>query len=181
VRAAADHGRMTNTITFPSGERHEVLRDDAEALIVDVFKEPTGEPNVLHVHARSDERFDIVAGRMLFTVGGHAREVGPGDFVWIPRGTVHQWRVIGDEPLHGRATFTPGNAFDDFLRDYAALLDQGRADAAGMPGFRDFSLMQRRHWDDMRVATHPDVVLRAAITVGMALARLTGRTLPRHA
>src|SRR4029079_4711219 len=100
VRAAADHGRMTNTITFPSGARHEIPRDDAEALIVDVFKEPTGEPNVLHVHARSDERFDIVAGRMLFTVGGPAREVGPGDFVWIPRGTVHQWRVIGDEPLH---------------------------------------------------------------------------------
>jgi mannose-6-phosphate isomerase-like protein (cupin superfamily) len=178
VRVAADHGCMMNTITFPSGERHEVLRDDAEALIVDVFKEPTDEPNVLHVHARSDERFDIIAGRMLFTVGGHTREVGPGDFVWIPRGTVHQWRVIGDEPLHGRATFTPGNAFDDFLRDYAALLDQGRADVAGMPGFRDFSLMQRRHWDDMRVATHPDVVLRAAITVGALLAALTRRTLP---
>jgi hypothetical protein len=30
----------------------------------------------------------------------------------------------------------------------------------------------------MRVATHPDIVLRAAITLGTALARLTGRTLP---
>lgn len=169
------------TITFPSGELHEVLRDDAEALVVDVFKEPSDDPNVLHVHARSDERFDILKGRMLFTVAGHTREVGPGDFVWIPRGTVHQWRVIGDEPLHGRATFTPGNAFDDFLRDYAALLDEGRANEDGMPGFRDFSLMQRRHWQDMRVATHPDVVLRMAITVGAALARLTGRTLPASA
>jgi mannose-6-phosphate isomerase-like protein (cupin superfamily) len=169
------------TITFPSGELHEVLRDDAEALVIDVFKEPTGDPNVLHVHARSDERFDIFKGRVLFTVAGHTRAVGPGDFVWIPRGTAHQWRVIGEEPLHGRATFTPGNAFDDSLRDYAALLDEGRANGDGMPGFRDFSLMQRRHWQDMRVATHPDVVLRMAITVGAALARLTGRTLPASA
>jgi mannose-6-phosphate isomerase-like protein (cupin superfamily) len=166
------------TIYFPSGELHEVLRDDAEALVVDVHKEPTDEPNVLHVHAASDERFDIIAGRMLFTVAGHTREVGPGDFVWIPRGTAHQWRVIGDEPLHGRATFTPGNAFDDFLRDYAALLDEGRANEDGMPGFRDFSLIQRRHWRDMRVATHPDFVLRATIMVGAALAALTRRTLP---
>jgi Cupin domain len=133
---------------------------------------------VLHVHARSDERFDIFKGRMLFTVAGHTREVGAGDFVWIPRGTAHQWRVIGDEPLHGRATFTPGNAFDDFLRDYAALLDEGRANQDGKPGFRDFSLIQRRHWRDMRVAMHPDVVLRAAITLGAALAALTRRTLP---
>jgi mannose-6-phosphate isomerase-like protein (cupin superfamily) len=178
TRAAAEHGRMSTTITFPSGELHEVLRDDAEALVVDVHKEPTDEPNVLHVHAASDERFDIIAGRMLFTVAGHTREVGPGDFIWIPRGTAHQWRVIGDERLHGRATFTPGNAFDDFLRDYAALLDEGRTNEDGMPGFRDFALIQRRHWRDMRVATHPDIVLRAAITLGTALARLTGRTLP---
>jgi mannose-6-phosphate isomerase-like protein (cupin superfamily) len=166
------------TITFPSGELHEVLRDDAEALVVDVHKEPTDEPNVLHVHAASDERFDIIAGRMLFTVAGHTREVGLGDFVWIPRGTAHQWRVIGDEPLHGRATFTPGNAFDNFLRDYAALLDEGRTNEDGMPGFRDFALIQRRHWRDMRVATHPDVVLRIAVTLGAALAALTRRTLP---
>jgi mannose-6-phosphate isomerase-like protein (cupin superfamily) len=169
------------TITFPSGEVHEILRDDAEALVVDVFKEPTDEPNVLHVHGTSDERFDIFKGRMLFTVAGHTREVGPGDFVWIPRGVTHQWRVIGDEPLHGRATFTPDNAFDDFLRAYGALLHDGRANDAGMPGFRDFSLLQRRHWQDLRVASHPNVVLRAAVAVGTALAWLTGRTLPASA
>jgi len=169
---------MTNTITFPNGEVHEILRDDADALVMDVFKDPTDEPNALHVHETSDERFDILAGRMLFTVAGHTREVGPGDFVWIPRDTAHQWQVIGDEPLHGRAAFTPGNAFDDFLRDYAALLYAGRANAAGMPGLRDFALMQRRHWRSMRIATHPDVVLRAAVLAGTALAALTRRTLP---
>jgi hypothetical protein len=115
---------------------------------------------------------------MLFTVAGHTREVGPGEFVWIPRGTVHQWRVIGDEPLHGRASFMPGCDFDEFLRDYAALLANGRADEDGMPGFRDFALMQRRHWHDMRVARHPDLALRAAVAVGALLARITGRTLP---
>ena len=122
------------TIHFPSGERHDVLRADAEALVVDVHTTPSDEPNVPHVHARSDERFDVLAGRMLFTVSGHTREVGPGDFVWIPRGVVHQWRVVGDEPLHGRATFTPGCEFHHFLRDYAALLREGRTNDAGMPG-----------------------------------------------
>ena len=166
------------TILFPSGERHQVLRDDAEALVVDVHTAPSDEPNILHIHARSDERFDVLAGRMLFTVSGHTREVGPGEFIWIPRGTVHQWRVVGDEPLRGRATFTPGCDFDEFLRDYAALLRDGRTNDAGMPSFRDFALMQRRHWQDMRVAEHPDFVLRAAVAVGAMLARMTGRTLP---
>ena len=95
-----------------------------------------------------------------------------------PSGIVHHWRVIGDESLHGRATFTPGCDFDEFLRDYAALLNDGRADEDGMPGFRDFALMQRRHWQDMRVAQHPDVVLRAAVAAGALLARITGRALP---
>jgi mannose-6-phosphate isomerase-like protein (cupin superfamily) len=79
---------MTTTIDFPSGERHDVLRADADALVVDVHITPSDEPNVPHIHARSDERFEVLAGRMLFTVAGHTRDVGAGDFVWIPRGTV---------------------------------------------------------------------------------------------
>jgi mannose-6-phosphate isomerase-like protein (cupin superfamily) len=168
---------MTTTIDFPSGERHDVLRADADALVVDVRIAPS-EPNVPHIHARSDERFDVLAGRMLFTVAGHTREVGPGDFVWIPRATVHQWRAVGDEPLHGRATFTPGCEFHLFPRDYAALLHAARTDADGMPGFRDFALMQRRHWMDMRVAEMPDLLLRAAVAAGAALAAVTGHKLP---
>ncbi|MCW2984755.1 MAG: hypothetical protein JWR63_2325 [Conexibacter sp.] len=75
-------------------------------------------------------------------------------------------------------TFTPGCRFHDFLRDFAALEHAGRTDAAGMPGLRDFALLQRRHWADLRVTTAPRPVLRVLVWAGVALAAVTGRHLP---
>jgi hypothetical protein len=82
------------------------------------------------------------------------------------------------ESLRARVQFTPGCSFHEFLRDYAAVLAAGRTNAAGMPGVRDFSLLQRRHWDDLRIATVPAPLLRAAVGAGAAVAALTGHRLP---
>jgi mannose-6-phosphate isomerase-like protein (cupin superfamily) len=163
------------TIVFPSGQRHHVLAADAERLVIAFTVAPMDAPNVPHVHDSSDEVFEVLGGHLLFTLAGVAHHLAAGDSIVIPRGAEHFWQVVGDADLSARVTFTPGCRFHEFLRDFAALESAGRG---GSPGLRDFALLQRRHWRDLRVTTMPRALLRVVVGVGVALAAVTGRRLP---
>ena len=51
-------------------------------------------------HTHGIDKIDaVVSGRFRLVVGGHLAVLGPGDWVAIPRGSVHSATVIGDEPV----------------------------------------------------------------------------------
>lgn len=58
---------------------------------------PGGGPPV-HVHTEDDESFLILEGRFLIIRGDEQREVGPGDYVYGPRGVPHGFTNIGETP-----------------------------------------------------------------------------------
>lgn len=60
-----------------------------------------------HVHTREDETFYLLSGRVEFLLGDERIVAGPGDFVNVPRGTVHCFRGIGPEDARMILTFTP--------------------------------------------------------------------------
>jgi mannose-6-phosphate isomerase-like protein (cupin superfamily) len=167
-----------DVIDFPDGQRHAVVADDGDRLVIDFTVPPMDRPNAPHAHDAADELFEVAAGHLLFTLNGVAHHLAAGDAIVIPRGAEHCWQVVGDRDLEARVTFTPGCAFDAFLRDLAALHRAGRIGAEGKPGFRDFALLQRRHWPHLRVTSVPKPVLRVAIGAGAACAAITGRRLP---
>ena len=48
-----------------------------------------------HVHSREDESFYIVSGSLEILLGDKTYQAKRGDFVYIPRGTVHSSRMLG--------------------------------------------------------------------------------------
>jgi len=51
-------------------------------------------------HTHGVDKIDaVVSGRFRLVVGGHLAVLGPGDWVAIPRGSVHSAAVVGDEPV----------------------------------------------------------------------------------
>lgn len=51
-------------------------------------------------HKHDVDKIDaVVSGRFRLVVRGHMKVLTPGDWVEIPRGTVHSATVIGDEPV----------------------------------------------------------------------------------
>ena len=51
-------------------------------------------------HRHEVDKIDaVVAGRFRLVIGGHLTVLGPGDWVDVPRGTVHNATVIGDEAV----------------------------------------------------------------------------------
>jgi quercetin dioxygenase-like cupin family protein len=72
-------------------------------LIADVA--PNGGPPP-HVHHMEEEQFYVLKGQLTFSVGDQTFQVEAGDFVHIPRETVHSFKN-GRSPARLLATFSP--------------------------------------------------------------------------
>jgi quercetin dioxygenase-like cupin family protein len=81
-------------------------------LLVDVA--PHGGPPP-HVHHREEEQFYILYGELTFSVGDQTFQANIGDFIHIPRETVHSFK---NGPLSSRilATFSPAG-IEGFFRE----------------------------------------------------------------
>lgn len=120
------------------GERLDVLGDrqtvkisgaetgGAFALIENVNPPGTGIPP--HVHHREDEAFYVLEGRVEFTVEGEAHEVEAGAVVFLPRGTAHGFRVVGDRPARMLILLAPAG-LEAYFRRLAALEGPPEPDA----------------------------------------------------
>ncbi|QUH06222.1 quercetin 2,3-dioxygenase [Saccharopolyspora erythraea] len=69
---------------------------------------PPGDGPPPHVHANEDEGIYVLAGELEFFTDGRTFLAGPGDFVFVPRGTVHALRNVGIHPGKTLTMYTPG-------------------------------------------------------------------------
>ena len=78
-----------------------------------------------HVHTREDEGIYVIDGVLTAEVGDQCFEVGPGAFLWMPRGRPHTFANLGDKPLRAVGLINP-SGFEQFfteLADYLASTD----------------------------------------------------------
>lgn len=74
----------------------------------------------LHRHAREDEWFYVLEGRITAEVDGRRVELAPGDSVFLPRGTAHTYQNFTDAPARMLVMTTPGG-FDRFFAECSAM------------------------------------------------------------
>lgn len=112
----------------PSGEGvHRWVSDDVYTIkatakntngslgLVEASIPPGGGPPA-HAHMNADEAFYMLSGELEFLDGDRTFIAGPGDFVFVPRGTRHRFKNIGIHP--GRMLFlsTPGGLEEPFIQ-----------------------------------------------------------------
>jgi quercetin dioxygenase-like cupin family protein len=68
-----------------------------------------------HVQRYDDEAFFVIEGRYSVLVGEDQIELGPGGYVFIPRGTVHAFTNPGSEPARMLVFVTPGGIHEQFV------------------------------------------------------------------
>jgi quercetin dioxygenase-like cupin family protein len=59
------------------------------------------EPGTVFPDHRHDvDKIDaVLSGRFRLVVRGHMKLLGPGEWIEIPRGTIHNATVVGDQPV----------------------------------------------------------------------------------
>lgn len=97
----------------------------AYSLVEETLLDDEGPP--LHVHDHEEEAFYVLEGRGVFVVGEERRELGPGDFVIVPRGAAHALARAGGEDLRMLVVTSPAGLEQFFVEV------QSREAAAGSP------------------------------------------------
>jgi quercetin dioxygenase-like cupin family protein len=92
------------------GDRVSFLITGAEShggcFIVEGVVAPGGGPPA-HLHHFEDESFYMLEGTATFQAGGKTIHAKPGDFIHIPRGTVHSLRNDGTVPARALIVISP--------------------------------------------------------------------------
>lgn len=103
-----------------------------------LFEEVDPADTPLHVHEHEDELFYVLEGEHVFTVGDEEFRVGPGGFVFAPRGVPHaQRRVV---PRTGRElVLTSPGGLEGFFFELA------EADRAGDLGPEAYARASKRY------------------------------------
>jgi len=76
------------------------IRSKLEALGYRVARWVYGPGTVFPDHTHGVDKIDaVIAGRFRLVLSGHLAVLGPGDWIEIPRGAVHNAAVVGDEDV----------------------------------------------------------------------------------
>ncbi len=77
---------------------------------------PPGLGSPYHVHQHEDEAFYVLEGEIRFFSDGPSQVLGPGGFVFLPRGIPHGFRTEGNAPSRSLLIATPGG-FEGFVAE----------------------------------------------------------------
>lgn len=67
-----------------------------------------------HYHSVEDETFHVLEGRVAFLLDGEWREIAPGGSAFMPRGVIHTFKNVGDQPSRMLITTMP-SGFEKFF------------------------------------------------------------------
>ena len=68
---------------------------------------PPGGGSPPHYDSNEDETFYVLEGRVAFLADGQWRENSLGDSAFMPRGVIHTFKNVGDQPSRILITATP--------------------------------------------------------------------------
>ena len=80
-----------------------------------------------HIHSREDESFYIVSGKLEILLGDKTFQAKRGDFVYIPRGTIHQFKNVGSDSAVQLVTFVPAGIECFFQEVFPEVKDRNAA------------------------------------------------------
>ncbi|MEO0338337.1 MAG: cupin domain-containing protein [Bacteroidota bacterium] len=116
------------TLVFPNAITLKILlsgkdTDGSQAVFEDIVAPGVGPGR--HIHHHQDEIFFFLEGNFIAEVGGKMFDFKPGDVAFIPRGTVHAFKNIGDTTGKLRYIFSPAHTIEEMFRAFYAELQQG--------------------------------------------------------
>ncbi|MGH2359184.1 MAG: quercetin 2,3-dioxygenase [bacterium] len=88
---------------------------------------PAGGGPPPHIHSREDESFYVVSGNLEILLGDSTYQAKAGDFVFVPRGTVHRFKNVGGSTAVQLVTFVPAGMEGFFREAFPPVTDRTAA------------------------------------------------------
>lgn len=123
---------MTELVHDPVRRQRLGFHRDGDVLHTEVWAAPDSDVPA-HYHPVQEERFEVLAGSVRFTINGKRINAGPGARVVAPVGARHSFRNTGDGEAHLLVEVEPALELQGFLEEAAALARAGRYTRHGLP------------------------------------------------
>jgi mannose-6-phosphate isomerase-like protein (cupin superfamily) len=81
----------------------------------------TGPPP--HIHHREDESFYVLEGDYEFLVEGRTLRVGAASLLYVPKGTLHSHKNVGEGVGRMLVSQTPGGLYEHFFEEVGKPVD----------------------------------------------------------
>ena len=108
--AAVIHGAGDDYRYLATGKETNGMYFALEATV------PPGAGPPPHIQSNEEEGFYVIEGTVTFWPDGDKVVAGPGTFVHVPRGVVHNFRNDGDDPVRMIIWFSPAGIEEMFSR-----------------------------------------------------------------
>ncbi len=90
--------------------------------LFEVTTQPNGGPPP-HVQHREDESFYVLEGQFEFSSGEETLRVGAGSLLYVPKGTLHAHKNVGEGVGRMLLTQTPGGLYERFFEEVGKPVD----------------------------------------------------------
>lgn len=108
-------------------------RSDASIVMFEFVVPPGARVPAPHYHQAVDEALYGLEGTFTVTIDGAAREIGPGDAIYIPRGTVHHHANLHGDTARALTVLTPGAIGRRYFEEIAEVVNvPGKPDLAAV-------------------------------------------------
>lgn len=168
---------MNDVITDPVRRQHIRFRTEGELLHAEIRIDPGGDVPK-HFHPSQEERFEVQAGRLQFTVDGKKVNASAGDRLVAPAGTLHSFRNEGVAEALLRVEVEPAMRMQAFLEEAARLARAGRYTRRGIPRGPGAAVEMAVFTDDYRdttiVTSPPRIIQRLFLSPLARLGRRRG-------
>jgi mannose-6-phosphate isomerase-like protein (cupin superfamily) len=123
---------MTRLVEDPVLKQRYRFERTGDVVRVEAWVAPGGGVTP-HRHPRMEERFDVLAGEITFTLGRRKVLARAGESVVVPAGARHAYRNTGAVEAHMVTDAEPALELQEFLEAVAALSLARRINRFGMP------------------------------------------------
>ena len=110
----------TETLEIANGTQLKILLKNADTNGTQAIFEDTVQPNVgppSHIHYKQDETFLFLEGEFDVEVDGKLYHMKPGDVAFVPKGSVHTWKNVGNTIGRLRYIFSPALNIEEMFQE----------------------------------------------------------------
>ena len=116
------------TLVFPGAITLKILlsgnaTNGSQAVFEDIVQPGVGPGR--HIHHGQDETFFFLEGRFDVEVAGVLHRMEPGDVAFVPKGTVHAFKNVGETEGRIRYVFSPALTVEEMFRAFFAAQQAG--------------------------------------------------------
>lgn len=118
----------SETFDFPGAITLRILltgdqTDGAQEVFEDIVQPGVGPGR--HIHHDQDETFFFLEGDFIVEIDGVVHEMSPGDVAFIPRGSVHAFKNVGETEGRLRFIFSPALKMEAMFRAFHKATEDG--------------------------------------------------------